>query len=157
MGKIKIGGIIQNPRLSALSILGVADRPGIAAEVLNALGERHISIQFIAQLIDSQRQDHLCLCISREELRAGLPLAQAAAQRVGASAVEYIEQASLISIFGPDFRERPGIAGAMFSALAARNINILAISTSISTVSCVIEARHTTSAVEALHQTFDLP
>jgi aspartokinase len=157
MGKIKIGGIIQTPRLAALSILGVADRPGIAAEVLNALGERHISIQFIAQLIDSQRQDHLCLCMARDELRAGLALAQAAAQKIGAQTVECIEEASLISIFGPDFRERPGIAGTMFAALAARDINILAISTSISTVSCVIEARHLAQAVEALKQTFELP
>lgn len=157
MGKIKIGGIIQNQSLAALSILGITDRPGIAAEVLNALGEHHISIQFIAQLIDFQRQDHLCLCIARDSLRIALPLAQAAADKVGAQALHCAEEVSLISIFGPDFRERPGIAGAMFAALAAQNINILAISTSISTVSCVIDAQHLASAGAALRETFELP
>jgi len=157
VSKIKIGGIIQNPHLSMLCILGIADRPGIAAETLNALGEQHINIQFIVQLIDFERRDHLCLCVAREDLRRAIPVAEAAAQKVGAQTVEYIEQASIVSIFGPDFRERPGIAGVMFAALASRHINILAISTSISTVSCVIEAANLSAAVEALKQTFDLP
>ncbi len=63
----------------------------------------------------------------------------------------------MISIFGPDFRERPGIAGTMFSALGAREINILAISTSISTVSCVIDIDRLGDAVDAMRETFDMP
>ena len=64
---------------------------------------------------------------------------------------------AIISIFGPDFRERPGIASTMFSALGAKQINILAISTSISTLSCVIDADCLDEAVVAMRETFDLP
>jgi aspartate kinase len=66
-------------------------------------------------------------------------------------------EAAIVSIFGPDFRERPGIAGTMFEALATQGINILAISTSISTVSCVIESDSLETALNALRKTFDLP
>ena len=64
---------------------------------------------------------------------------------------------ALISVFGPDFRERPGIAGTMFSALGERGINILVISTSISTLSCVIDADCLEGAIEAVQETFELP
>lgn len=157
MKRTRIGGIIQNPYLSIVWILGVADRPGIAATVLNALGEKEISAQFIAQIIDDHHQDHICICIDRDTLDLARSLADSAARAVGAHTVEYTEEASLLSIFGPDFRERPGIAGIMFDALASRNINILAISTSISTISCVIEAQHLDNAIEAVHEAFELP
>ena len=63
----------------------------------------------------------------------------------------------LISIFGPDFRQRPGIAGEMFAALGQADINIQAISTSISTISCVVQAAHVPKAVKALQDTFEMP
>jgi len=157
MKKTLIGGIIQNQYLAAIRILGVADRPGIAATVLAALGEEEISAQFIVQLIDLHHQNHICICIDRDTLEVARLRAEAAANIIGAQSVEYIPEASLISIFGPDFRERPGIAGDMFNALAQSNINILAISTSISTISCVIEAQHLDAAAEAIRNTFQLP
>jgi len=66
-------------------------------------------------------------------------------------------EVAIVSIFGPDFRERPGIAGRMFDALAGRQVNILAISTSISTVSCVVASAQLDLALRALRETFDLP
>jgi aspartokinase len=62
-----------------------------------------------------------------------------------------------IAIFGPDFRERPGIAASMFRALADRSINIDAISTSISTVTCIIAEKRLTDAIAAIHEHFDVP
>jgi aspartate kinase len=157
MKKTKIGGIIQNPRLAALWILGIADRPGIAATVLNALGYERINVQFIVQCIDSLQQDHICLCVDRDDLAAAHVLVKKAADTVGAQWIKQTPAVSIVSIFGPDFRERPAIAGTMFNALAIKDINILAISTSISTVSCVIDENDLAAALESLQQTFDLP
>lgn len=157
MKKVKLGGIIQNPYLSALRILGIADRPGIAATVLSALGQARINVPFIAQCIDMYGQDHICLCVDRDDLEAARPLVEEAARSVGAQSVQQDKAVSVVSIFGPDFRERPGIAATMFSALASKGINILAISTSISTVSCVIEAQNLQAAVEALQEAFEMP
>jgi aspartokinase len=63
----------------------------------------------------------------------------------------------MVSIFGPHFAERPGIAGTMFSALASASINILAISTSISSLCCIIEETDMEPAVEVLREAFELP
>jgi len=157
MSKTKIGGIIQTPRLSAVRILGVEDRPGIAAAVLGVLGKERINVQFIVQCIDWRNRTHITLCVDRDDLSTARELVEPAARSMGAESVEQTEAVSLLSIFGPDFRERPGIAGNMFTALAEKGINIFAISTSISTVSCVIAAEDLEPAVQALQERFELP
>jgi aspartate kinase len=99
----------------------------------------------------------VALCVDRNDLQAALDIVNAVAPSLQAGGVVAQPEVAIVSIFGPDFRERPGIAGIMFDALAARHINILAISTSISTVSCVIQAEGLETALSALRQTFDLP
>lgn len=157
MSKTKIGGIIQNTHLAAVRVSGISDRPGVAAAVLTALGRHGISAQFIVQCIDLASQDHIVVCVDRDHTDQAFALVQSAAEMLQARHVDLIREVSLISIFGPDFRERPGIAGAMFAALADRGINIFAISTSISTVSCVINRQDTPAALEAISNTFELP
>jgi len=75
---------------------------------------------------------------------------------IGAQTVIHKPRVGMVSIFGPEFQERPGLAGAMFSALASVGINIQAISTSIATVSCLIDVDRVPEAVKVLHQTFEI-
>ena len=157
MGKIRIGGIMQNAHLSLLNVTAVPDRPGIAAAILGELGRRSINVQFIVQCIDHNRQDQVAVCVDRDDGPAALDAVNLVAPDVDAGRVISYPEVAIVSIFGPDFRERPGIAGTMFDALAGQKINILAISTSISTVSCVIQAEHLEEALTALRETFDLP
>ena len=157
MPKIKIGGIMQTTGLAKVGVMAISDRPGIAGHILSALGERGINVQFIVQCIDIQDHSHVVFCISQDELEQAEEILGDVQHELGAQQVIRRPNVALISIFGPDFRERPGIAGAMFGALGARGINILAISTSISTLTCVIDADHLTTAVAAMRDTFDLP
>jgi aspartate kinase len=157
MEKIRIGGIMQNAHLSLLNVTAVPDRPGIAAAILNALGERNINVQFIVQCIDQNQQDQVALCVDRDDMPVSLDLVNRLAPELEAGKVVSHPEAAIVSIFGPDFRERPGIAGMMFQSLAAQQVNIMAVSTSISTVSCVIEAGNLETALFALRGTFDLP
>ena len=157
MGKIRIGGIMQNAHLSLLNVTAVPDRPGIAAAILGELGKRGINVQFIVQCIDQNRQDQVALCIDRDDWQAAQDAINRVAPELEAGKVISYPEVAIVSIFGPDFRERPGIAGIMFDALAAKGINIMAISTSISTVSCVIESDELEPALNSLRETFDLP
>jgi len=157
MSKIRIGGIMQNGHLALLNVTAVPDRPGIAASILGQLGDRGINVQFVVQCIDSARHDQVALCVDRDDLPGALRIVQGLAPEIDAGHVEPVREVAIVSIFGPDFRERPGIAGAMFDALAAQQINILAISTSISTVSCVVASARLDAALKALRETFDLP
>lgn len=155
--KVKVGGIIRNDQLASLSVLAMRDRPGIAAAVLDALGQRGINVQFVVQVIDQQDQAQMVLCVDRTDLPASLEALEAIRSEVQPAAITARPDVASVAIFGPDFRERPGIAGRMFRALASHGINILAISTSISTVNCIIELAKLDEALAALHEYFELP
>jgi aspartate kinase len=157
MDKIRIGGIMQNAHLSLINVTAVPDRPGIAAAILSGLGARGINVQFIVQCIDQSERDQVALCIDRADLPVAREVVDGLAPELEAGKVSAHPEVAIVSIFGPDFRERPGIAGTMFDALAQHGINILAISTSISTVSTVIGAEHIETALASLRETFDLP
>jgi aspartate kinase len=157
MAKIKIGGIMQTTGLAKVGVMSIPDRPGTAGHIMDAMGRRGINVQFIVQCIDIHNNDHVVFCISEEDLEGAEDILGTVKEELGAEQVIQRKNVAVLSIFGPDFRERPGIAGAMFSALGSRDINILAISTSISTLSCVIDADRLGEAVSAMRETFDLP
>jgi aspartate kinase len=157
MAKIRIGGIMQNAHLALLNVTAVPDRPGIASAILGGLGQKGINVQFIVQCIDQNHRDQVALCVDRDDLGEAENVVSGVAPELDAGRVIVNPEVAIVSIFGPDFRERPGIAGTMFEALAASGINIMAISTSISTVSCVIGSDDLEMALIALRDTFDLP
>lgn len=155
--KIKVGGVIQNDQLASISVLAVKDRPGIAAAVLDALGQHGLNVQFVVQVIDHEAHDQMVVCVDRGDLSASLTAIEALRADLQPAAVVPRPEVASIAIFGPDFRERPGIAGRMFRALAEKGINILAISTSISTVNCIIDSTNLKEAHTALCDCFDVP
>jgi aspartate kinase len=155
--KIKIGGVIRNSDLAKIGLMGIPDRPGVAGAILSSLGHEGINVEFIVQCIDLNYNDHVVFCVARDDLESALAVLERIKPELGAKEVVHEPEVAIVSIFGPDFRERPGIAGAMFNALASVGINILAISTSISTVSCVIDARRASEAVGIIERTFDMP
>ncbi len=157
MKKVKIGGVIRNSYLAKVGVMGIPDHPGVAGAILSALGREGINVEFIVQCIDLNDHDHVVFCVGRDDLEAALSILERIKLRLGAKEVIHDPEVGIVSIFGPDFRERPGVAGAMFNALASTGINILAISTSISTVSCVIDAKRLSEAVRVIEQTFDMP
>ena len=157
MKKVKIGGVIRNSNLAKVGVMGIPDRPGVAGAILAGLGRKGINVEFIVQCIDLNDHDHVVFCVARDNLGAALSILEQIKLQLGAKEVVHDPEVGIVSIFGPDFRERPGIAGAMFNALGSAGINILAISTSISTVSCVLDARRVSEAVRVIEQTFDMP
>ena len=155
--RIKIGGIIQNRNLAKIGVMSIPDRPGVAGTLLSALGEMGINVPFIVHTIDLNNLDNIVICVAPEDLAAALEVLHTIKETVGAKEIVHDQEVGIISIFGPHFGERPGIAGMMFSALASAGINILAISTSISTASCLIDVYDMDEAVEALQEAFELP
>jgi len=154
---VAIGGILRNDRLALLSVLAVPDRPGVAARIFEALGQEGISAYFAIQCIDHEGRDHVAFCVLRETLEQASRVAHESCGRLGGCKVTIHPQVASIAIYGPDFRERPGIAAPMFAALAAAGINILAISTSISTISCIVDLERANDAERILRSTFVLP
>ena len=157
MKKIKLGGIIEHRDLNVLSLENIPDRPGLAGIIFQALGHRGINVQFIVHGLNRLRQSQVLLAIAESEGREALAVMEELRPRIGNPDLTLQFNRAIISIFGPHFRERPGIAGTFFQALGSQGINILAVSTSISTCSCVIGATDLPEAVKAVSEAFELP
>jgi aspartokinase len=157
MKKIKLGGIIEYRNLNILSLENIPDHPGVAGIIFQALGQRGINVQFIVHGLNRLRQSQVILAVDESEGREALAVLEELRPRIGHPDLAFQSDRTIISIFGPHFRERPGIAGTFFQALGSQGINILAVSTSISTCSCVIEAADLPGAVKAVSGAFELP
>jgi aspartokinase len=148
---------MQNRELAKIGVMSIPDRPGVAGDMFSALGKRGIQCPFIVHNIDLNNLDNIVICVPRRQLKAALRELDVVKKAVGAKEVVYKGEVGLVTVFGPHFGERTGIAGAMFSALGSVDINILAISTSISSLSCIIDMGDMDRAVQALEEAFELP
>ena len=155
--KVKIGGILQGKGLANIRLASIPDRPGVAARIFQTLGAARINVEFIVHSMDEREQSHLSFCVDRKDFHDAFSLLERQKEEIGCVEVIGNRTVGTVSIFGPHFREYPGIAGAFFKALGADGINVLAISTSISTCTCLIEEKNMAAAVAALSQAFDLP
>jgi aspartate kinase len=154
---VAAGGLLKFRDLCLIGVMSAPDRPGIGASIFRALGHVNINAQFIVQCIDLRHRSHVLFCVAEEDASEALARIRPVARELEAEDVSEQHHVALMAVFGPDFRERPGLAGRAFGTLAERGINILAISTSISTVSCVIRDEDYGAAEEAIREVFRLP
>jgi aspartokinase len=156
-GKVKVGGIMAHGGLAIVSILSFPDRPDIPGMILHAMGRQNINIEFVVHDIDIEGNGNMTFCIDQKYLEVALGVLEGVKSLIEARGISYHPNVATISVFGPHFRERPMISGLMFNTLGTVGINVLAISTSISSCSCVIQADQAEDAMRALHETFEAP
>ena len=156
-GKVKVGGIMANMGLATVGIHSIPDRPDVPGIVLHTLGEKNINIEFIVHNLDLEGNGNLTFCIDQKNLESALEVLEKIKSLIEAKGVSYQPNVAVISVFGPHFRERPMISGLILNALAISGINVLAISTSISSCSCLIQGDQVEDAMRALHETFEAP
>lgn len=154
--RVKIGTILQQKDLALVGMMAVPDRPGIAAAIFKTLGKRGINVLSIVQLIDLDNNTHVVFCVASKDASVALALLRPLKERFGGRGITHRPRVAMISIFGPDFQDTPGVAGVIHTALADAGINVLSISTSISSVNCVIEQDRLDDAVAALKERFEL-
>jgi aspartokinase len=155
--KIKVGGIMMNTGLATVRILSVPGKPDILGTVLHALGNENINIEFVVHNLDIEGQGNLTFCILQKSLDQALEVVKRIKPFIEAREICCHPDVAVISVFGPHFREKPMISGLMFNALGIAGIDVLAISTSISSCCCLIHAHQTEEAMRALHDTFEAP
>jgi aspartokinase len=156
-GKVKVGGIMAQTGLAIVSILSIPGRPDVPGIVLHTLGDKNINIEFIVHTLDFEGNGNLTFCIDQKNLEAALEVLEGIKPLIEAKGISYHPNVAVISVFGPHFRERPMISGLILNALGISGINVLAISTSISSCSCLIQADQLEDAMRALHETFEAP
>lgn len=157
MAKIQIGGIIRSSALTLIQVLGLPPTVRAAAQLMAALGAEGISASALVQCRDYAGGYSLALTVAQAHREQALRVVRQAATALNARAVEERTPVALVAIYGPHFSDRPAIAGEMFSALVGAGIEVLMITTSISTVAGVIAAEDLERAEAVLKKTFLLP
>ena len=156
MEKVLVSGITYNRNEARISIYGVPDKPGIAAQIFGPVGEKGIVVDMIIQTARPDGKADLTFTVPRTDYKEALEIINGVAQKLGAEKVEGDNHIAKVSIVGAGMRTHPGVATKMFETLAKHGINIMMISTSEIKISCVIDEKYTELAVRALHEAFDL-
>jgi aspartate kinase len=150
----RASGVTLSLHLAKVGVMSVPDRPGIAGAVVGALAARGIAVQFVVETTDLNNRSHIVFCVEEALLAESLAAVDDVAGEIQAEKVISQPGVAMVSVYGPHFRERPGCAAAAFQTLAGAGINILAIATSVSSISCLVEAKAVDIAVRALAEAF---
>jgi aspartate kinase len=147
---------VANREITKITLEGVPDRPGIAAEIFGTLGSLGFNIELVVSTGGSGGRADISLAVSRSQEDAVLHALERIRAEVGAHALHKSSTVALVSILGHHLSTEPGIAGRMFQALSKRGINIEVISTSMSSVTCLIDEVKTEDAMIALRAEFGM-
>lgn len=156
MEGILVSGVAYDKNEAKIAVLGVPDKPGIAAKILTPLSDAAISVDMIVQNVSHDGLTDFTFTVTKADLKKALLITNEAAKEVQAKEVQADENISKISIVGLGMRSHAGVATRMFAVLAKNNINIGMISTSEIKVSVVIDEKYTELAVRVLHEEFGL-
>jgi len=151
-----VSGIAHDLNVARIALYDVPDQPGIAMTIFKVLAENKINVDMVIQGGMRSNRNDIAFTIEKDELDKALPLVNEVVANIGASGMSYGKDVAKISIVGAGMQSNPGVAAAMFEALADANINIHMISTSEIKVSCIINEAEINKAVQALHDKFRL-
>jgi aspartate kinase len=153
-----VTGIAYDKGEARVHVVGIDDRPGVAAELFEKIAEKNVSVDMIVQSVTTEVDRHAAITftLAKTDLLRAKPLIESVAKSLGAREVRYDEDVVKVSIVGLGMRSHAGIAARMFRILATEGINIQAISTSEIKVSCLVASKYTELAVRALHDGFGL-
>ncbi len=152
----RVRGIAHEEHVARLSIVGVPDRPGIAATIFTPLAEADIAADVIVQTASYEGVTDLSFTVSRADARQAKQIVESVAGEIGARTVLGQDGLAKVSVVGSGIRGHAGVAATMFRTLADRGINIHMISTSEIRITCIIDAGRVTDSVAALHEAFRL-
>ncbi len=152
-----ITGVTYSKDDAKITLLGVQDKPGIAADIFEPLGKSSINVDMVIQNIspDGKKTD-LTFTIKRNDLNKAIKLIKSNKKNVKFKSISADKKVSKVSIVGAGMITTAGVTFRMFRALAQEKINILAISTSEIKISVIINESKTIKAVKKLHTAFNL-
>ncbi len=155
---VVVSGVAYDKGEARVHVVGVADKPGVAATLFERIAEKNVSVDMIVQNVTTtdDPQASITFTLAKTDLARAKPWIEEIARGIGAREVRYDEDVVKVSIVGLGMRSHAGIAAKMFRIMADHSINIQAIATSEIKVSCLIAAKYTELAVRALHDGFGL-
>jgi aspartate kinase len=152
-----VSGIAYSRDEAKITLVGVADRPGVAATIFGPLAEANINVDMIVQSVsaDGETTD-LTFTVGRSDLARTTAMLEEMREQLGCKRIDADGEVVKVSVIGVGMRSHAGTAHTMFRTLAERGINIQAISTSEIKISILIDEAYTELALRALHTAYGL-
>jgi aspartate kinase len=152
-----VSGIAYARDEAKVTLLKIADKPGVAAQVFGSLAEANINVDMIVQNVSEDgRHTDLTFTVQSADLDRALEVLRKSKDSLGYSDLRGSTDIAKVSAIGVGMRSHAGVAAQMFRALAEKGINIEAISTSEIKISVLIDAAYAELAVRTLHSLFGL-
>jgi len=156
MENVVVSGVSLNDKEAKITIVGVPDKPGVAAQIFETIADENIVVDMIIQNIGEQGLSDISFTVPDSELKRAIKVGEALKNNLGAKEVKANGDIAKISAVGVGMRSHSGVAAKMFKCLAEEGINIEMISTSEIKISCVVAADRGSDALRALHSAFGL-
>ncbi len=155
--KKSVTGIAYSKNNAKVSIIGVIDKPGVAADVFEPIGKNNINVDMVIQNTSLDgKTANITFTIRQEDLTKTLNIIEKNKEKLNYNKITHDDKLAKVSIIGAGMIASPGVTYKMFRSLANEKINILAISTSEIKISVLINESLTQKAVKTLHKTFEL-
>ena len=151
-----ISGVAHDTSEAKVTVVGVPDRPGVAAGMFTALADASVNVDMIVQNISSDGRTDISFTVPRGEVEQATELLGGRLEGIGAADVIVNPGVAKVSLVGAGMKTHPGVAARMFDALSRAGVNIQMISTSTIRVSVIIDDTHVDEAVRAVHAEFAL-
>ncbi|MBM4405079.1 MAG: aspartate kinase [Chloroflexi bacterium] len=152
----KLRGIAHDTDMAKVTILGVPDRPGVAAALFEPICTTHIRIDSIVQNTSAGGVTDMTFTVALGDLNKAVQKIEPAIKSLGAKGWSADEKLAKISIVGSAMKKTPGYAARAFQALYEAGINIDMLTTSEIRITAIIEKSHLAAAARALHKAFGL-
>ena len=151
-----VTGVAYSKNEAKITLQGVEDKPGVAAEIFEPLSNNQINIDMVIQNVSSDgKKTDLTFTIKRNDLSKSIDIIKKN-NKINYENLSHNDKVSKISAVGAGMITTPGVTFEMFKALADEKINILAISTSEIKISLIINEEDTLKAIKKLHKSFKL-
>lgn len=151
-----IRAVVPDLSEAKVTVAGVPDKPGIAANLFRRLADADVNVDMIVQNTSEGGITDISFTVPHDDLEKALDISTNSSSEINASQVSSEPRIAKISIVGAGMKSHPGVAASMFECLAENDINIDMISTSAIRISCVVHEDDADRAVRILHDTFDL-
>ena len=152
-----ISGIAYSPDEAKITIIGLPDKPGIAAGVFGALADQQVNVDMIVQSASSATQKtDISFSVGRDDLEKAVDIINKIEEKLEFESVDASPNVAKISVVGTAMRTQPGVAKTMFETLASKGVNMHVISTSEIKISVLIDSEYTELAVRSLHTAYGL-
>lgn len=152
-----VSGIAFAKDEAKITILGVADKPGVASRIFGPLAEASINVDMIVQNVSADgKKTDMTFTVAASELQRTLDVLNRAKSEIGEFELVSSDDVAKVSVIGVGMRSHAGVAAKMFRELSEKGINIIAISTSEIKISVLIDTAYTELAVRTLHTAFGL-